>query len=353
MTEISKSFPYEIRNVEPQESAELFKLFSEGIQDGWVRVGPKNYIYPVSYVEDAERIYNFPLRSDDVWVVSYPKSGTTLTQELVWMVANNCDYETSAAKYLFRRFPYIEMGMFLNSSKSIKLMKEVEATGNEEMISLAQNVFCSHVSHAENMPSPRFIKSHLPLSLVPPAILDTCKVIHVARDPRDVAVSFFHHCSFMRIHYDTVRITGFTGSFKQFWNLFINDKVDCTLFFPMVKEWWAKKDHPNLLFLFYEDLVKDMPTQIRKVAKFLGKSMSDEQVDLLSEHLRFDNFKKNKSLNYDILQELCVSKANKSFVRKGKSGGWRDYYDDEMREQADRWIEENLKDCDLRFPSYN
>merc|ERR1712025_363936 len=33
----------------------------------------------------AERIYNFALREDDIWVLSYPKTGTTWTTELVWM----------------------------------------------------------------------------------------------------------------------------------------------------------------------------------------------------------------------------------------------------------------------------
>lgn len=65
-------------------------------------------------------------------------------------------------------------------------------------------------------PSPRFIKSHLPLSLLPPSLLDTAKVVYVARDPRDVAVSFYHH---------NRRFTaeGYIGDFKRFWNYFIRD----------------------------------------------------------------------------------------------------------------------------------
>ena len=44
------------------------------------------------------------------------------------------------------------------------------------------------------MPSPRFVKTHLPFAYLPPDILDTCKVVYVARNPKDVAVSsYFHH----------------------------------------------------------------------------------------------------------------------------------------------------------------
>ena len=34
---------------------------------------------------------------------------------------------------------------------------------------------------AESMPSPRVIKTHLPLDMLPPDLLDVCKVVFVAR----------------------------------------------------------------------------------------------------------------------------------------------------------------------------
>lgn len=64
------------------------------------------------------------------------------------------------------------------------------------------------------LPSPRFIKSHLALSLLPPSLLDTCKVVFVARDPRDVAVSFYHHNRLFIVN-------GYVGDFKTYWNYFI------------------------------------------------------------------------------------------------------------------------------------
>ena len=40
---------------------------------------------------------------------------------------------------------------------------------------------------------PRFIKTHLPLSLLPDDLLEKAKVVYVARNPKDTMVSFFHH----------------------------------------------------------------------------------------------------------------------------------------------------------------
>ena len=48
-------------------------------------------------------------------------------------------------------------------------------------------------SMVKMMPSPRFMKSHLPVHLLPADILTKkAKIVYVARNPKDVAVSFFH-----------------------------------------------------------------------------------------------------------------------------------------------------------------
>ena len=48
------------------------------------------------------------------------------------------------------------------------------------------------ISYVESAPSPRIIKTHLPMSMLPPNLLEVSKVVVVARNVMDVCVSFFH-----------------------------------------------------------------------------------------------------------------------------------------------------------------
>ena len=98
------------------------------------------------------------MRPSDIWVVSFPKCGTTLTQELVWQVAHGVDLEGGKVD-LMQRFPFLE---------------------GDTLRDNADNVTLPSLETAQDQ---RFIKTHLPLSLLPPELLDTSKVVYVARNP--------------------------------------------------------------------------------------------------------------------------------------------------------------------------
>ncbi|CAH1645920.1 unnamed protein product [Spodoptera littoralis] len=340
----SENFPFEIEDLEAGLAKKLMECFT-GEVTGYVRVGPKKYFFPQKYKEEAAKIYNMPIKRDDVFVTSYPRSGTTWTQELVWMVANDLDYEKSNAIPLTERYPFLEFSICVHPENKKKFIEE--NSHSKENLELLEAVTQPGTDQLAVAPSPRFIKSHMPLSLLPPSLLDKAKMVYVARDPRDVAVSFYHLNKVMRTQ-------GYTGDFKTYWNYFIQDLHHWAPYFDHLKEAWEKRDHPNLLFLFYEELSKDLPASVRRVAKFFGKEYSDEQIERLCDHLSIESFKNNKSVNYDVMKILGIMiPSDQAFIRKGKAGGWRDYFDEEMTQQAEKWIEDNLKDTDLRFPHLN
>jgi len=194
-----------------------------------------------------------------------------------------------------------------------------------------------------NRPSPRFVKSHLPMSMNNPRLLDTCKVVYVARNPKDLCVSFYSNS---KLYY----FLNFEGDFESFMKYFLDSNVILTPVIEHVIEAWNLRHHPNMCFVFYEDMKRDQKSQIRRVAEFLGKSYADEQVDKLASHLHFDNFKNNPFTNRENEKDLGYQRKDRgNFVRKGKTGDWKNYFTPEMNAKFNRFMAEAMKGTDLQF----
>ena len=70
----------------------------------------------------------------------------------------------------------------------------------------------------KTLPSPRLIKSHLPYHAIPKSTNEEaqCKYIYIARNPKDVALSYF---KFMVSH--PVVLTGYNGPWEFYAKLFV------------------------------------------------------------------------------------------------------------------------------------
>lgn len=86
----------------------LFFRNLAGEKDGFVQVGPKKFLFPGTFKKHADHFYNFKARADDIWIATYPRSGTTWTQELTWMIANDLDYDGAQRDFLTKRSPFFE-----------------------------------------------------------------------------------------------------------------------------------------------------------------------------------------------------------------------------------------------------
>ena len=53
-------------------------------------------VMPKTFIDNGfEKIKNMEVFEDDIWIVTFPKCGTTWVQEMIWMIGNDLDYETS------------------------------------------------------------------------------------------------------------------------------------------------------------------------------------------------------------------------------------------------------------------
>ncbi|XP_072931523.1 sulfotransferase 1C4-like [Epargyreus clarus] len=294
---------------------------------------------PGAFKKHAEAIYNFKVRPDDIWVITFPRSGTTWTQELVWLLENDLDFKTAKEKPLYERFPMLEITSMVPDIAFSLIKANFMNLGNFQGLDHA--VRYPSWKSIDEAPSPRFIKTHLPLSLLPPKLLSTAKVIYVARDPRDVAVSYYY--LFKMVGKSLTRTT-----FDHFWEAFRKDLLPWTPIVAHTNEAWMQRHRSNLHFVFYEELLKDLPSEIRKICKFLHRDYSDEKLSQLADHLSFDSLRKNKTVNNNTNEKDEVQ-----FIRKGEAGGWKSHFDSSMELQAEEFLSSRLRGLDLTYPSFS
>ena len=86
---------------------------------------------------------------------------------MVWQIVNDLDLEQGQTS-LFLRFPFLEF----------QCMNSLQGE------SPIDKIYNNTVQYVKDLKSPRFIKTHLPLSMLPSKLLETCKVFFVARNPK-------------------------------------------------------------------------------------------------------------------------------------------------------------------------
>eukprot|EP00092_Neocalanus_flemingeri_P035044 GFUD01038132.1.p1 GENE.GFUD01038132.1~~GFUD01038132.1.p1 ORF type:complete len:350 (-),score=91.30 GFUD01038132.1:64-1113(-) len=338
------------------EDNEKIKEEFSGYRHGLVWVTPGHWAVKPETAHMLPTYNKMSVRPSDAWVVTYPKCGTTWMQELVWQVANKVDIKGGKAD-LNDRFPFLE----LDSCTDIPwvfpgILGRIKSWGfsllmwwsglkwNNPRSWLGYNSF-AEIIEAKPESERRFIKSHLALSLLPEDLVSTAKVIYVARSPKDVMVSYYHH------HKDILN-HGYNGDLPNFAKRFIDNQLMFGPYFPHIEEGWALRDHPNFLFIFYEDMKRDIRSVIAKVSKLLDSPLTDDQVETLVEHLDIKNFRNNPAVNMESAKMVGMMKKEGNFIRKGAVGGWKEEFEEfpELENIFHTWVEDNMATSNVVFP---
>jgi len=309
-----------------------------------VRTNPKTVTLGPDFHLVQEKILNMKLREDDVWIVTSPKCGTTWIQEITWLVMNKADTETAKAKDLTERSPYLwhTVPMFWkkegqeDGAANPFLPDDCNADNEDD---LAAGIF----ANLDLVPSPRLIKAHLPFELLPEKLLDTCKVIFVARNVKDAAVSFFHFERLIR-HHDLIDM-----SFERYAKEIYRPSLTILGgYFEMLESGWKRQNHPNLRLFWYEAMKKDPKRVIAEIAEHTGYSLSEEELDSVEEYTRFDNMSKTCAMNKP--SPIYYENRGK-FMRKGKVGDWATHFSPELAAEWDLWAEQELDRIGVTDPT--
>ncbi|XP_064486162.1 sulfotransferase 1C2-like [Ornithodoros turicata] len=284
--------------------------------------------------QSVREAFNYKPCPDDVFITTYPKCGTTWTQHIVYHIFSN-GVPPESEDELIAKTPFLEF------------------MGNAAF---------------ENLPRPAAVKNHLPFHKMPYS--KHVKYIYTARNPFDCCVAYYHHVKLFPM-YDFEH-----GTFEELFQYFLDGKVDFGDYFDHLLSWYPHRNDPNVLFLTYEGLKKDIRAAIQKVADFLGEDYGAQLRkdpglrERIVEVTSFENMQrimnplmrgladKYTSIPVESLPgwaqrslETCGDVILKpvfgDFVRKGIIGDWKNHFNADQVKRMNDWIKKRTAGSDV------
>jgi len=302
----------------------------------------------MSYIaENWDSIWAFRPDPSDLLIATYPKAGTTWTQEIVDLLFHNGDEEVCKRAPTPVRSPFLEIFSPPPIPSGLDLLSKMDP--------------------------PRVIKTHLPFQLVPPGFWENkCKAIYVARNAKDNLVSYYH--------FDCMNLTQpEPGPWEGYIHKFMQGTLSWGSWYDHVKGYWKEREKRNILYLFYEDMKEVMmlniwtlntvtmlsklaectPTiflfpqnprrEVERIMKYLDLSLPDEVITRIVELTSFKNMKENPMANYSFIPSPVFDQTISSFMRKGEVGDWTNHFTPEQSKQFDEDYEKQMKEANIPF----
>ena len=187
----------------------------------------KNMVTSSERLRYMKYIMEFGERDEDIYIVTYPKSGTTLTQMILYQLTTDGNIDFN---HIYEVSPWVR---------------------ND----------CHKRIPPRELPSPRLIKSHDPYTEYD---RDTKgRFIYVYRNVYDVAVSLYHQRK--NYGHPDLELDDFISNFLK------EGKMN---WFTFNRDWLRNKNKLPVLYLTYEDLVNNLDSCLERIIKFCTLQVS-------------------------------------------------------------------------------
>ncbi|XP_022651751.1 amine sulfotransferase-like isoform X1 [Varroa jacobsoni] len=221
-------------------------------------------------------------RDDDIFIVTYPKSGTTWLQQIMFVLFNGRHIKDISERYA--NCPFLE------HSGSVRI---------------------------ETMRRPGAIKLHMRFEHAPYA--GNAKYIYCVRNPKDCCVSFFYQSLKTVEHFSDC-------TFEEFFEYFMDGKCEFGNYWDHIESWYPHVTADNVLMVTYEDMKKNIARELGNIGNFIGgewgqKLQSGERLQTVIRLSSFRNMRKlyENSLFY-----------GENFLRKGTINDWETHMTPQM-----------------------
>ncbi|XP_078000556.1 amine sulfotransferase-like [Glandiceps talaboti] len=280
----------------------------------------------------AEIMKKFDFRKNDVFVVTFPKSGTSWMalslRELYqgnWGMSKIGDGEENELMFDMMLSPDAETKVFDGKLEDLRQ---------------------DFIKNASSYPSPRLFRSHLPSRIFPVQLVheNGGKIIYVSRNPKDACNSFYHFAkSFLH------------GEFEESWEKmveynFLAGEVPFGPWFDHVTDWYQHGLDLNVLHVTYEEMKTSYKETLKKVADFIQRPVTDQDLQRTVDKCTFQNMVADKTrvkkLPFD---DKSQSQGASQYFRKGVIGDWKNQFTVAQSELYDRQLGPKLTECGIQF----
>jgi hypothetical protein len=222
---------------------------------------------------------SFRVRPDDIFISSYPRSGTTWLQYLLHVLIHRAD---TGFTHVSQVAPWYERSLSLGRMRA---------------------------DDFERFASPRLFKSHLPHAWLPRG----ARYIYARRAGRDVLVSYYHlYCSHL----------GWDAGFAAFFERFLRGELQYGSWFDHVAAWeQAAREDPAVCVVDYEALSRDLQTEMARLCAFLGLVRDPGELLALSRVCSFEAMRRDEArFDHATDPQASLAAPRGAFVRRGVSG---------------------------------
>ncbi|MFT4304825.1 MAG: sulfotransferase domain-containing protein [Candidatus Woesearchaeota archaeon] len=268
---------------------------------------------------DSSRLNYIKLRKNDIFILTYIRSGTALAQEII--------------RYLIFGFK-----------------QDVPVAHISPWVDFIAEPIDEIANRLENQNHRRFMKTHLPFNALPYS--ENVKYLFIGRDGRDIARSAHNH--YINL---TDEFLNYINSLPQNYgneirrpdnNLreyilswIINDGKPLWSFQENIKSIWNVKHLPNVKLMHYNNLNQNLEKSINEIAEFIEIDVNQSTIKEIAKRCHFSYMKKH-SLKTVPLEGIIWKDKEKNYFFKGKIGEGKKYLTPTENLLYEKLMEERL-----------
>lgn len=270
----------------------------------------------------------FESRPTDVFLASFPKSGTTWLKALAFATLMRSTHPPLDADHPLRhRNPH-------------------------DCVRFLETFF--HKEEFEALPSPRLLAMHFPCSLLPECLERSgCRIVYICRDPKDALVSASWFFKKKLAGEQQQQQQPFT--IQEAFELFCEGRCPGGPQWQHVVQYWEEsvRRPDRVLFLRYEEMLLDPESHLKKLAKFMGCEFSEQEEEggVVTSIVDLCSLGKLKEMEVNRNGTNSLGVKNESYFRKGVAGDWRNHMAPEMAQRLDKIVEDALQGTGFTFAS--